>query len=180
MSQLQEEQSIARQSSKEFINELRTSEAWNNNPSIAGPTAMLPNKGHQQNDQSSFTVNVSVANSYSNLEGRQNKEFVAKKNTRSSSTSTDQPRATTAKLKGRLGHLVAAIAEAHHASTSLMSGVDRTNSSKGLGTKSEPRHVRSNAWVSADSSIEVHTCSKCDRMYSNRGELEHHQAICTS
>ena len=181
LSQLQEEQSMARQSSKEFVDELHTGEAWNY-PSIAGPTtASLSNDGHQQrfNDH----VNVSVPNSDENLWGRKNGEFVPKKNTRPSSKSTDQPRASTAKLKGRLGHLVAAIAEAHCASSSTSSHVDRTNSSKGLGTKSEAEFACSNAWVSVNSSldsIEVHMCSKCDRMYSNRVELEHHQAICTS
>lgn len=179
MSQLKEEQSIAKLSPKEFVDELENGESWSNS-SIAGPiTASSFNNGHQQK----YHVNVSVPNSDGSLWGRQSGEFVAKKNTRPSSKFTDQPRASMSKLRGRLGHLVAAVAEAHRASSSVSSRVDGTNSSRGLGTESECQLAFNNAWVSANSSldsIEVHMCSKCDRMYSNRADLEHHQAICIS
>ena len=97
-----------------------------------------------------------------------------------SADSVEQSRASSAKLKGRLGHLVAAISEAH--SSSASTNMDRFSNGAHSIESDGPSHMHSNAWVSADSSldsIEVHMCSKCDRMYSNREALEHHQSICT-
>ena len=101
-----------------------------------------------------------------------------------SESSVEQSRASSAKLKGRLGHLVAAIAESHSSSSSM--STDRCSNGAHNGKPGGPSrvhvHVHSNAWMADDSSldcIEVHTCSKCDKMYGNREALEHHQSICT-
>ena len=108
----------------------------------------------------------------------------------SADLSVEQSRASSAKLKGRLGHLVAAIAEAHRSNSSPISNVDRYSNgaymynSKSGGRSHDIVRVHSNAWMPADDNdsldcIEVHTCSKCDKMYNNREALEHHQSICT-
>ena len=107
----------------------------------------------------------------------------------SADSSVEHSRASSAKLKGRLGHLVAAIAEAHSSNSSPISNVDRYSNgaynSKSGGRSHDIVRVHSNAWMPVDDDddsldcIEVHTCSKCDKMYNNREALEHHQSICT-
>ena len=106
----------------------------------------------------------------------------------SADSSIEQSRASSAKLKGRLGHLVAAIAEAQSSNSSSINNMDRYSNgaynSKSGGRSHDIVRVHSNAWMPADDDdsldcIEVHTCSKCDKMYNNREALEHHQSICT-
>ena len=88
------------------------------------------------------------------------------------------------KLKGRLGHIVTAIADAQQSSSAV--GRPREPSSSESPASLSPR-VRSQVWrESADcleasasySNIEVHMCSKCDRMYHTVEDLKLHHMIC--
>ena len=112
------------------------------------------------------------------------------------------------RFRGRLGHLVSAIADAHKAATSTgqytVTGIAPSH------TSNPTTQVRRRAWsatAAADSrppfhartahhddngshlqvqdspnssysDIEVHMCSKCDRMYHCRGDLEEHERLC--
>ena len=98
----------------------------------------------------------------------------------SAESSVKPSRASSAKLKGRLGHLVAAIAEAHRSSSSinLDDCSDGTRNSKSGGASRVHDNVQ-RVDSSLDYDIEVHTCSKCDTMYSSREALEQHLSICT-
>ena len=174
---------MIRQSSKQSLVKPTASEAWNTTVEhIHTSDGSIQRNGHNAS-----LVTLSTANSNPLVRGRQDKRFIAKKKARSHpdrAISVEQPQASTAKLKGRLGHLVTAIAESHDVALNpSSSGADSVGMGRETRIESEPLHVHSNAWVSASSSldsIEVHMCSKCDRMYSNRIDLEHHQAICSS
>ena len=110
--------------------------------------------------------------------------------TDSSATSADssvkESRASSAKLRGRLGHLVAAISQAqssNHSPTKATNGPSNGPHRVMSGPNMRTHVYTSNAWVStghdnALDCIEVHTCAKCDKMYSNREDLEHHQSTC--
>ena len=125
------------------------------------------------------------------------------------------------KLRGRLGHLISAIADAHKAtsgtnkdcrdtvtavapssptSSSLTQAHRRAWSATAVDDFRPPEdpisHVNSaqyhhhggtslhvhvpvqDSLNSSYSDIEVHMCSKCDRIYHCRGELEKHECLC--
>ena len=182
LSQLQEEQQIAQQSSQhDMLHQPHPHTAAVQ--STGGPWS---NNEHQRKVQSASKANRLKMNCSNQWVGNGHSKSLktwADSGAVSANSSVEQSRASSAKLKGRLGHLVAAIAEAH--SSNSPTSTDRLSSgahnSKSGGGPSHA-HVHSNAWMPADSSldcIEVHTCSKCDKMYSNREALEHHQSICT-
>ena len=164
----------------------QTSEAWSS--ISADQSSMNPyNDRHQQSLQNSFVGSISDTNSNGLVDHRRkNNADKRRTNLRVKSggrrPSIEQPRASTAKLKGRLGHLVAAIAESHSSSSSPTASHTGIGAGSGGCVKTESSsHGHSNAWVSANNSIdsiEVQMCSKCDRMFSDRSDLEHHQASC--
>ncbi len=186
LSQLQEEQqqAIAQQSSHhEMVHR----------PHPHAAAAVQSTGGHihvhtQSNSQHQWKVQHAVKASGSKVNGNQwigngKLKTWADSGAVSADSSIEPSRASSAKLKGRLGHLVAAIAEAHSSNSSLI-GMDRCRNgaydSKSGGLSHDIVHVPSNAWMPpADDCIEMHTCSKCDKMYSDRKALEHHQSICT-
>ena len=184
LSQLQEEQqAIAQQSSQH--------EAVHPPHPHASAALVQSTGGHVHNIQSSNQhqrkVQSAIKASRSKVSSSRNGNVNPWTNSGavSADLSVEQSRASSAKLKGRLGHLVAAITEAHG---SPVSNVDRYSNgaynSKSGGRSYDVVRVHSNAWMPADDDdsldcIEVHTCSKCDKMYNNREALEHHQSICT-
>jgi hypothetical protein len=137
------------------------------------------NNQHQWKVQSAVKANRSKVNS--NRNGNVKTWADSGALSADSSVDIEPSRASSAKLKGRLGHLVAAIAEAHTCSSSSSISMDRYSyDSKSGGLSHDIVHVPSNAWMPDDDDcMEVHTCSKCDKMYNNREALEHHQSICT-
>lgn len=145
--------------------------------STAGHSYTPSNNGHLRKVQSASAAKVSRLDSNNSAGHSRHRAGSGARKTGTKSDevlSVEQPRASTAKLKGRLGHLVAAIAEAHSSSSTTY--VDGSSSGS-----HEPSRWHNTAWVSANSSldsIEMHMCSKCDRMYSNMDELEHHQSLC--
>lgn len=66
------------------------------------------------------------------------------------------------RLKGRLGHLVTAIAEAHGGQV--------------------PQPTRPLGWVDGKErldDVETYTCRQCDRMFSCLSEFEQHVLVCS-
>ena len=95
-------------------------------------------------------------------------------------------------LKGRLGHLVAAIAESHRTSNITMTSPQQMSEKE---TPPPIRKDRQDVWIdlkqplsSSDSScisptgscssLDIHMCSKCDRMYHNKQQLDKHLEEC--
>ena len=191
MSQLQEEQqTIAQQSSRhELLHQPHphTGMAATAARSTGGHVhARSSSSQHQQRVQSAIKTNTSIVNSNQWIRNGHINKTRADLGAVLAESTVEQSRASSAKLKGRLGHLVAAIAESH--SSSSTTSMDRcsdgpgTHNTKSGGPSRVHVHVHSNAWMPDDSSldcIEMHTCSKCDKMYGNREALEHHQSICT-
>ena len=185
LSQLQEEQqqAIAQQSSQhETVHRPHPHASAALVQSTGGHIHTQSNNQHQRKVQSAIKASKSKVNSSRN----ENVNTWTDSGAVSGDSSIEQSRALSAKLKGRLGHLVAAIAEAHSSNSSI-SSVDRYSNgaynSKSGGRSHDVVRVHSNAWMPADDDsldcIEVHTCSKCDKMYNNREALEHHQSVCT-
>ena len=180
LSQLQEEQANAQQSSQHEI-------LHQTHPYIETVQSHLhtqSNSEHQRKVQSATKANRLKVNSSDQWVRNGHNESLKTKTDSgvlSADSSVEQSRASSAKLKGRLGHLVAAIAEAHSSTSST--NMDRFSNGVHSNESGQPsHHVHSNAWMTAEGSldcIEVHTCSRCDKMYSNREALEHHQSICT-
>ena len=178
LSQLQEERTVAQQSSQHGMLHQPHPHTSAAVQSTGGHIHTQSNNQHQRKVQSAIKSKV---NSNQWVRNGTVKTW-ADSGAVSADSSVEQSQASSAKLKGRLGHLVAAIAEAHssNSSTNMDRFSNETQSTKSGGPSHV--HVHSNAWMLADSSldcIEVHTCSKCDKMYSNREALEHHQSICT-
>ena len=74
---------------------------------------------------------------------------------------------STTRLKGRLGHLVTAIAEAH--------GEPAVPPARALGWVGGGR-----GHVQHPKDVEVYTCQMCDRMFGSLSELGQHQRCCNS
>ena len=184
MSQLQEEQTITQQSSQHGMLHQQHPHTAATLQSTGGHIYTQSNNQHQRKVQNAIKASRSKVNSNQWVRNGNVKAWTDS-GAVSADSSVEQSHASSAKLKGRLGHLVAAIAEAHTSSSSI--NMERLNFSNGThnskpGGPSLVHTVHSNAWMPADSSldcIEVHTCSKCDKMYSNREALEDHQSICT-
>ena len=129
---------------------------------------------------------------------------------------------SSSRLRGRLGHLISAIADAHQAATGTNTDCRSTVTAvaPSPGTSNSLTQAQRCAWsaTAADDSsrlpedsrlishascthrdvhsgtnlqaqaedspnssysdIEVHMCSKCDRMYHCRGDLEKHESLC--
>ena len=196
LSQLQEEQMLAQDLG---VSKPRASEAWNakTDDHDQSSTSLYYDR-QRQNSQASLAGSMYGSNmaSSSCLDEQRHGTGSGKNRTRVKSDGVshghEQSRASTAKLKGRLGHLVAAIADSHtssssshnHLNSNLGGGRGKSTCNGGQTIKAEPSpHVHSNTWIRTNSSldsIEVCMCSKCDRMFSGRGELEQHQALCPS
>lgn len=82
---------------------------------------------------------------------------------------------TTCKLRGRLGHLVEAIAEAHRLSPSPPP-MHRTAWYQSAEEGSN--HSSHDSPNSSYSDIEISLCNKCDRMFHTKVEFDAHQLIC--
>ena len=107
---------------------------------------------------------------------------------------TSQRSSSTPKLRGRLGHLVSAIQEAHKASSSAgdisehcytPSLQEQKQAWSAIAHNSKPsvhEHLHDSPSSSYSDVIEerpVHTCMKCDRMYPSRSELNKHLLECS-
>ena len=193
LSELQEEKSIAQQSSQEKLSQ--PSSAGDDSSNKVGPSTVLADDGYHPRGHSA-SIASTTATCKSSIAGEREEDNFHTRNvskTRSNSAeilSTKQPHTSTAKMKGRLGHLVAAIAQAHHSSQKSSTPSTHLVNGSISGEPSRPKvlHHPSNAWVttsdksleSVDLISEMYMCSKCDRMYTDRGELEQHQSLCQS
>lgn len=189
-SQIQEEKSSTQQSSQERLTQPSSTSAGDGWSNVVDCTSVHFDNGYPPRGQSaSLTDNAKDTRSLmrdGETEGFKNKK------TNGRSNSAKQPHISTAKLKGRLGHLVAAIAQAHH--TDSNSSAPSTNTpaagvnegGTGVQIRPEVLHPCNNAWVSTsksslqgvDSISEMYMCSKCDRMYTERSRLEQHESVC--
>ena len=186
-SQIQEEKSSTQQSSQERLNQPSSTSAgdgWSNMVEFSSV--------HASNEYPLGGQSASIAKRACGLMRDEDTESFKNKKTNGKSNSAKQPHLSTAKLKGRLGHLVAAIAQAHH--TDSNSSAPSTNTpaagvnegGTGVPIRPEVLHPCNNAWVSTsksslqgvDSISEIYMCSKCDRMYTERGGLEQHESVC--
>lgn len=147
---------------------------------------------HKRNVQSATEMSrLSQATSHSYRSqtdrSRSSGRLSSEKPLRLSSSKLDKsplrPSSSNTKLKGRLGDLVAAIAEAHRASsTSLSTTILKDDHKSG----SLPPTAKQQVWKdtcrtpssSSLESVEVHICDRCDRMYYDRVELEKHYTLC--
>ena len=80
------------------------------------------------------------------------------------------------KLRGRLGHLVEAIAEAHRLSPSP----PPVPMQRPAWYQSASNHSSHDSTNSSYSDIEISLCNKCDRMFHSKVEFDAHQLICNN
>ena len=193
LSELQEEKSTAQWSSQEKPSQ--PSSGGNDSSDKVGSSFTHADNGYQSRGQSaSIASTTTCKSSIAGEREAENFHTSNKTNTRLKSAeilSVKTSYTSQAKLKGRLGHLVAAIAQAHHSSQSSSSPSAQHNmkgSTNGEPSRPEVLHHPSKAWVtttnknseSVDFISEMYMCSKCDRMYTDRCELEQHHSLCQS
>ena len=83
------------------------------------------------------------------------------------------------KLRGRLGHLVEAIAEAHRLSPSPPP-VPMQRPAWYQSATEASNHSSHDSANSSYSDIEISLCNKCDRMFHSKVEFDAHQLICNN
>lgn len=152
--------------------------------------------------KSALEATRSIEQSSHDYEQTKTRHYRSAKAVRMSSTASSRPDSrpsrplTGGSLKGRLGHLVAAIAESHK--TSNIIGTTMTSPQQMSERETPPPLLkgRQDVWIdlkepsndfvrsshlSANSSygsLDIHMCSKCDRMYHSKQQLDEHIEVC--